>query len=52
MENVDTSRFPLFHEAPYVDCVLEPGQMLYIPSGWWHFVKAMGVSFSISFWWR
>lgn len=34
------------------DCVLEAGQMLFIPPGWWHYVKSTTVSFSVSFWWR
>lgn len=34
------------------DCVLEPGQMLFIPPGWWHYVRSTTVSFSVSFWWR
>ncbi|GMH45962.1 hypothetical protein BSKO_13926 [Bryopsis sp. KO-2023] len=35
-----------------VDCILAPGQMLYIPPKWWHYVKALDVSFSVSFWWK
>ncbi len=34
------------------DCVLEAGQMLFIPAGWWHYVKSTTVSFSVSYWWR
>jgi hypothetical protein len=44
------ARFPLFIEAPYVDCVLEEGECLYIPVGWWHYVRSISVSFSVSFW--
>jgi Cupin-like domain len=43
-------RFPLFHEAEFVDCVLEEGECLYIPVGWWHYVRSLSVSFSVSFW--
>jgi lysine-specific demethylase 8 len=32
--------------------VLEAGQMLFIPPGWWHYVRSTTVSFSVSFWWR
>ncbi|GLI66311.1 hypothetical protein VaNZ11_010086, partial [Volvox africanus] len=45
-------RFPGVADLPYLDVVLEPGHMLYIPPGWWHFVRAMSTSFSVSFWWR
>jgi lysine-specific demethylase 8 len=47
----DHTRFPLFGTAQYVDCILEAGQMLYIPPGWWHYVRSLSVSFSVSFWW-
>jgi len=42
--------FPLFGEAEFVDCVLEDGECLYIPVGWWHYVRSLRVSFSVSFW--
>ena len=41
-----------FKEAEYWDCVLEPGETLYIPIGWWHYVRSLTVSFSVSFWWN
>ncbi len=44
--------FPGFGALPYQDCVLQPGQMLYIPPGWWHYVRSMSASFSASFWWK
>ncbi|PMD23294.1 Clavaminate synthase-like protein [Hyaloscypha hepaticicola] len=43
-------RFPLFQEAEFVDCILEEGECLYIPVGWWHYVRSLSVSFSVSFW--
>jgi len=42
--------FPLFKNADFVDCVLEEGECLYIPVGWWHYVRSLSVSFSVSFW--
>jgi len=48
----DHERFPLSSKLPHVDCLLEPGQMLFIPKGWWHYVKSLSVSFSVSFWWK
>jgi ribosomal protein L16 Arg81 hydroxylase len=52
LEDVDHARFPRFASAPFQDCVLESGQMLYIPPGWWHFVKSLSPSFSVSYWWQ
>ena len=45
-------RFPLFAEAKFVDGILEGGECLYIPLGWWHYVRSLSVSFSVSFWWN
>ncbi|KAI1353708.1 hypothetical protein F5Y01DRAFT_322925 [Xylaria sp. FL0043] len=41
-----------FRTVPFVDCILEPGDALYIPIGWWHYVRGLSVSFSVSFWWN
>ncbi|KAF2874622.1 hypothetical protein BDV95DRAFT_566609 [Massariosphaeria phaeospora] len=42
--------FPRFRDAAYVECVLGPGDCLYIPKGWWHYVQSLTPSFSVSFW--
>ena len=42
--------FPLFREAEFVECILLEGECLYIPLGWWHYVRSLSVSFSVSFW--
>ncbi|KAG9228172.1 hypothetical protein BJ875DRAFT_389977 [Amylocarpus encephaloides] len=44
------ANFPLFSRAEYVDCILEEGECLYIPLGWWHYVRSLTPSFSVSFW--
>merc|ERR1711918_327975 len=31
--------------------ILEAGEMLYIPKGYWHHVQALTASISLSFWW-
>jgi lysine-specific demethylase 8 len=43
-------KFPLFADAQFVDCILNEGDCLYIPIGWWHYVRSLSVSFSVSFW--
>lgn len=41
-----------FNKVPFLDCILEPGDTLYIPIGWWHYVRGLSVSFSVSIWWN
>ena len=36
----------------YWECVLGPGDTLVIPIGWWHYVRSLSISFSVSFWWN
>eukprot|EP00920_Eleutheroschizon_duboscqi_P040492 GHVT01096923.1.p1 GENE.GHVT01096923.1~~GHVT01096923.1.p1 ORF type:complete len:459 (+),score=13.06 GHVT01096923.1:899-2275(+) len=47
---VDKEKFPDFHEAPYFEAILEPGDLLYIPYNWWHTFKSLSTSISISLW--
>ncbi|KAL8780407.1 MAG: hypothetical protein Q9213_006492 [Squamulea squamosa] len=51
LEKLD-SDYPLFRQAKYVDINLAEGECLYIPMGWWHYVRSLGVSLSVSFWWN
>jgi len=44
-------QFPLFASAKYTEGILSPGECLYIPPGWWHYVQSLSVSCSVSFWW-
>ena len=44
------NRFPGFLEAKYAEGILGPGECLYLPPGWWHYVKSLSPSFSVSFW--
>ncbi|XP_052817438.1 lysine-specific demethylase 8-like [Mya arenaria] len=52
VDHCDTVKFPDFHRAKYRECILERGEMLYMPPKVWHFVKSLSVSFSVSFWWE
>ncbi|KZT52283.1 Clavaminate synthase-like protein [Calocera cornea HHB12733] len=59
-----TSSIDVFSSLPIVDkpwftdevlpkaqcCVLEPGDMLFIPMGWWHAMRSEDISFSVSMW--
>uniref|UniRef100_A0A8C8HH09 JmjC domain-containing protein 5 n=1 Tax=Oncorhynchus tshawytscha TaxID=74940 RepID=A0A8C8HH09_ONCTS len=47
----DVVRFPEFVKAPYLECVLQPGEVLFIPVKHWHYVRSLELSFSVSFWW-
>ena len=54
IEKPDHTRFPEFKASgpvPY-ECVLGPGDGLYIPKRWWQHVRSLEVSISANVWWR
>ncbi|DBA90535.1 TPA: Lysine-specific demethylase 8 [Trebouxia sp. C0004] len=51
VEKVDSKMFPSFDQVPYLECHLMPGEMLFMPKKFWHFVQALEPSWSVSYWW-
>ncbi|THU47627.1 hypothetical protein C4D60_Mb09t17590 [Musa balbisiana] len=51
LDNIDFTEFPKVENLDFFDCVLEEGEMLYIPPKWWHYVRSLSTSFCVSFWW-
>jgi ribosomal protein L16 Arg81 hydroxylase len=45
----DFEQFPKFQEATVSEVLLEAGEVLFIPVGWWHYVVATEPTISISF---
>ncbi|KIH51129.1 hypothetical protein ANCDUO_18788 [Ancylostoma duodenale] len=48
--NPDLEKYPEFAKAKCWDGVVEDGDVLFIPKGWWHLVASLTNSISISFW--
>jgi len=48
LDNPDLQKFPLFAKAEPSKFVLEPGELLFIPSHWWHTTKMLTPCISIS----
>lgn len=51
VEAPDFDRFPLFRKATPLEVWLEPGEILFIPVRWWHYVRALEATISLNFWW-
>jgi Cupin-like domain len=49
LENVDLDRFPEMRDVPVLETIVEPGEFLFIPVGWWHEVRSLELSMSLSF---
>lgn len=51
-ERPDAERFPLFFDAQLQEAIVGPGDILFIPGNYWHYVRALERSISLSFWWH
>jgi histone arginine demethylase JMJD6 len=46
--NVDLEKFPLFAKANPIRFQLHPGEILFVPAGWWHTTKMLSPSITVS----
>lgn len=44
----DLERFPLFAKATPITFFLDPGELLFVPSHWWHTAKILSPSITVS----
>jgi lysine-specific demethylase 8 len=49
-EHPDPERFPRFARADVLSCMVGPGDVLFIPRGWWHYLRSESPSISINHW--
>ncbi len=47
-EQPDLERFELFDRATAYECVIEPGEVLFMPPDWWHWVRGLEKSITFS----
>lgn len=51
-EAPDFEKFPLARQATMIECIVNPGELLYVPAGWYHQVRALTFSLSSNRWAR
>ncbi|KAH9741055.1 Lysine-specific demethylase JMJ30 [Citrus sinensis] len=44
LDNIDETKFPKVRDLEFFDCILDEGEMLYIPPKWWHYYRSIDVS--------
>ena len=49
LDNVDLARFPDFANVKVLEVVVEEGETVFLPLGWWHQVTSLDVCISFSF---
>jgi lysine-specific demethylase 8 len=51
-ETPDLEKFPLFANARLQEAIVGPGDIIFVPRNYWHHVRALERSISLSFWWH
>jgi hypothetical protein len=51
-EAPDFDKFPLARQASMIECIVNPGELLYVPAGWYHQVRSLTFSLSSNRWAR
>ena len=49
LDRPDYERFPLFRDVAVIDVEIGPGDLLFVPVGWWHYVRSLDVSITMTF---
>lgn len=49
-ENLDFEKFPRTRDVNFLQLTLQAGEVLYMPPKWWHHVRSLSPSFSVSYW--
>ena len=46
---IDYENYPMMRNVQILECELQPGDLLFIPVGCWHYVEGLDASVTVSF---
>jgi hypothetical protein len=49
LRNIDFDRFPMMRDVEVLEHILAPGELLFIPIGWWHQVVGLDTTITMTF---
>lgn len=49
LDNVDYEKYPRFRDVRVIDVTIGPGDLLFLPVGWWHYVRGLDVTITMTF---
>ncbi|NET74474.1 MAG: cupin-like domain-containing protein, partial [Sphaerospermopsis sp. SIO1G2] len=53
IDKPDVEKFPKYQDSQKIECVLEAGEMLFMPPFWWHHVNSLDpLNIAVNFWWK
>ena len=47
--DIDYDKFPLMRDVTVIDVEIGPGDLFFLPVGWWHAVKGLDISMTMTF---
>lgn len=48
LDQPDLSKYPLFRDVAIHDVEIGPGDLLFLPIGWWHYVRGLSTSMTLT----
>lgn len=48
LEEFSVEQFPMLGRATIMDEIIAPGELLFIPVGWWHWVKSLEITVTVT----
>jgi hypothetical protein len=49
LDHPDYEKYPRFKDVEVLEVMLEPGEVIFLPVGWWHHVDSLEIAISVSF---
>jgi ribosomal protein L16 Arg81 hydroxylase len=49
LDRIDLARFPQFRNVRIIDLVIGPGDLFFLPVGWWHYVRGLEISITMTY---
>ncbi len=49
LDRIDYDKFPRFRNIQVIDLTIGPGDLFFLPVGWWHYVRGLDISITMTF---
>ena len=49
LDRVDLNQFPQFRNVRVIELVIGPGDLFFLPVGWWHYVRGLDITVTMTF---
>ncbi len=49
LDHIDYDKFPQFRNVKVINVVINPGDLFFLPVGWWHYVRGLDITVTMTF---